>query len=125
MAQVTLFAKQKYRPASDCKVCLGFLPPCDPGPIFLGLRLTPSPQIQPPSAPIASFLKRTKEPQTSWTSEHRLFTVVSSHTSHHYHLLEKVEKKMATHSSVFAWRIPGTAEPGGLPSLVLHRGGHD
>ena len=29
---------------------------------------------------------------------------------------------MATHSSVLAWRIPGTGEPGGLPSLVLHRG---
>ena len=32
---------------------------------------------------------------------------------------------MATHSSVLAWRIPGTAEPGGLPSLGLHRVGHD
>ena len=32
---------------------------------------------------------------------------------------------MATHSSVFAWRIPGTAEPGGLPSMGLHRVGHD
>ena len=32
---------------------------------------------------------------------------------------------MATHSSVFAWRITGTVEPGGLPSMVLHRVGHD
>ena len=32
---------------------------------------------------------------------------------------------MATHSSVLAWRIPGTAEPGGLPSLRSHRVGHD
>ena len=32
---------------------------------------------------------------------------------------------MATHSSVLAWRIPGTGEPGGLPSLVSHRVGHD
>ena len=32
---------------------------------------------------------------------------------------------MATHSSVLAWRIPGTGEPGGLPSLGLHRVGHD
>ena len=32
---------------------------------------------------------------------------------------------MATHSSVFAWRIPGTGEPGGLPSMGLHRVGHD
>ena len=32
---------------------------------------------------------------------------------------------MATHSSVLAWRIPGTGEPGGLPSVGLHRVGHD
>ena len=32
---------------------------------------------------------------------------------------------MATHSSVLAWRIPGTAEPGGLPSMGPHRVGHD
>ena len=40
----------------------------------------------------------------------------------HFHALEK---EMATHSSVLAWRIPGTEEPGGLPSLGLHRVGHD
>ena len=37
----------------------------------------------------------------------------------------KVEKEMATHSSVLAWRIPGTEEPSGLPSMGLHRVGHD
>ena len=36
-----------------------------------------------------------------------------------------LEKEMATHSSVLAWRIPGTGEPGRLPSLGLHRVGHD
>ena len=36
-----------------------------------------------------------------------------------------LEKEMATHSSVLAWRIPGTAEPGGLMSMGLHRVGHD
>ena len=35
------------------------------------------------------------------------------------------EKEMATHSSVLAWRIPGTGEPGGLPSIGSHRVGHD
>ena len=35
-----------------------------------------------------------------------------------------LEKEMATHSSILAWRIPGTSEPGGLPS-GLHRVGHD
>ena len=40
----------------------------------------------------------------------------------YYHALEK---EMATHSSVLTWRIPGTEEPSGLPSLGLHRVGHD
>ena len=40
----------------------------------------------------------------------------------HFHALEK---EMATHSSVLAWRIPGTEEPGGLPSMGSHRVGHD
>ena len=40
----------------------------------------------------------------------------------HFHALEK---EMATHSSVLAWRIPGTGEPGGLPSMGLHRIGHN
>ena len=35
------------------------------------------------------------------------------------------EKEMGTHSSVLAWRIPGTGEPGGLPSMGSHRIGHD
>ena len=40
--------------------------------------------------------------------------------------MEKVlEKEMATHSSVLAWRIPGMGEPGGLPSMGSHRVGHD
>ena len=38
----------------------------------------------------------------------------------HFHALEK---EMATHSSVFAWRTPGTGEPGGLPSMGSHRVG--
>ena len=40
----------------------------------------------------------------------------------HFHALEK---EMATHSSVLAWRMPGTGEPGGLPSMGSHRVGHD
>ena len=40
----------------------------------------------------------------------------------HFHALEK---DMATHSSVLAWRIPGTGEPGGLLSMGSHRVGHD
>ena len=40
----------------------------------------------------------------------------------HFHALEK---EMATHSSILAWRIPGTGEPGGLPSMGSHRVGHN
>ena len=39
--------------------------------------------------------------------------------------LHALEKEMATHSSILAWRIPGMGEPGGLPSVGLHRVGHD
>ena len=37
----------------------------------------------------------------------------------------ELEKEMATHSSVLAWRIPGMGKPGGLPSMGSHRVGHD
>ena len=47
-----------------------------------------------------------------------------SHFTFTFHL-HALEKEMATHSSVFAWRIPGTREPGGLPSMGSHRVGHD
>ena len=40
----------------------------------------------------------------------------------HFHTLEK---EMASHSSVLAWRIPGIREPGGLPPMGSHRVGHD
>ena len=52
----------------------------------------------------------------SWT-QLRDFT-----STFHFHALEK---EMATHSSVLAWRIPGTEEPGRRPSMGLHRVGHD
>ena len=52
----------------------------------------------------------------SWT-ELRDFTFTFD-----FHALEK---EMATHSSVLAWRIPGTGEPGGLPSMGLRRVGHN
>ena len=53
---------------------------------------------------------------TSWTR-------LSDFTfTFHFHALEK---EMATHSSVLARRIPGTGEPGGLPSMGLHIVGHD
>ena len=42
-----------------------------------------------------------------------------------YSRYSSLEKERATHSSVLAWRIPGTGEPGELPSVGLHRVGHD
>ena len=39
--------------------------------------------------------------------------------------LHALEKETATHSSVFAWRIPGMGEPGGMPSMGSHRVGHN
>ena len=57
-------------------------------------------------------------PRGRWGSD----TTERLHFHFHFHVLEK---EMATHSSVFAWRIPGTGEPGGLPSMGSHRVGHD
>ena len=60
-----------------------------------------------------------------WAAVHgvaRGQTQLSDFFTFHFHVLEK---EMATHSSVLAWRIPWTAEPGGLPSTGLHRVGHD
>ena len=61
-----------------------------------------------------------------WAAVHG---VTKSHTrlhnftsTFHFHALEK---EMTTHSSVLAWRIPGTGEPGGLPSMGSHRVRHD
>ena len=51
-----------------------------------------------------------------------LFTFINFTFTFHFPALEK---EMATHSSVLAWRIPGTGEPGGLPSVGSHRVGHD
>ena len=55
-----------------------------------------------------------------WGHE-ELDTTERLHFFHFYAL----EKEMATHSSVLAWRIPGMGEPGRLPSMGLHRVGHD
>ena len=57
------------------------------------------------------------------TGAHANTQTLRDHTfTFHFHALEK---EMATHSSVLAWRIPGMKEPGGLPSMGSHRVGHD
>ena len=61
-----------------------------------------------------------------WAAVHgvmKSWTQLSDFTfTFYFHALEK---EMATHSSVLAWRIPGMGEPGGLPSMGSHRVGHD
>ena len=61
-----------------------------------------------------------------WATVHGVaesWTQLSDFTfTFHFHALEK---EMATHSSVRAWRIPGTEEAGGLPTMGSHRVGHD
>ena len=54
-----------------------------------------------------------------WAHMHGLLNYNTSHIQ----LI--MEKEMATHSNILAWRIPGTEEPGGVPSMGLHRVGHD
>ena len=61
--------------------------------------------------------------KASYTKVAKNPTQLSNFTfTFHFHALEK---EMATHSSVLAWRIPGMGEPGGLPSMGSHKVGHD
>ena len=71
--------------------------------------------------PGRDFLSGSELSAVHWVAKSR--TRLSDFTfTFHFHALEK---EMATHSSVLAWRIPGTAETGGLPSMGLHRVRHD
>ena len=73
-----------------------------------------------------SYLQNPMDGGVWWAAVHgvpKIQTQLSDFTfTFHFHALEK---EMATHSSVLVWRIPGTREPGGLPSMGLHRVGHD
>ena len=73
-----------------------------------------------------SCLENPMDGRAWWAAVHgvaRSQTWLSDFTlTFHFHALEK---EMATHSSILAWRIPGTGEPGGLPSMGSHRVGHN
>ena len=73
-----------------------------------------------------SYLKNPMDGAAWWAAVHGVTknrTRLSDFTfTFHFYALEK---EMATHSSVLAWRIPGTGEPGGPPSMGSHRVGHD
>ena len=74
--------------------------------------------------PMDSCLENPMDGGAWWAAVHgvtRSWTQLSDFTfTFHFHALEK---EMATHSSVLAWRIPGMGEPGGLPSMGSHRVG--
>ena len=73
-----------------------------------------------------SCLENPMDGEAWWAAVHGVtesWTRLSDFTfTFHFHALEK---EMATHSSVLAWRIPGTVEPGGLPSMGSYRVGHN
>ena len=73
-----------------------------------------------------SFLENPMDGGAWWAAVHGVAesqTRLSDFTfTFHFHALER---EMATHSSILAWRIPGTEDPGGLPSVGSHRVGHD
>ena len=73
-----------------------------------------------------SCLEKLMDRGARWATVHgaaKSQTRLSNFTlTFHFHALEK---EMATHSSVLAWRIPGTGQPGGLLSMGSHRVGHD
>ena len=71
------------------------------------------------SCPENPMDKRSLEGCSSWGLEE---TDTTERLHFHFHA---VEKEMATHSSVPAWRIPGMGEPGGVPSMGSHGVGHD
>ena len=60
---------------------------------------------------------------TFWTI--KWTQVINYEISNNTEVSRLKEKELATHSSVLAWRIPGTVEPGGLPSMGSHRVRHD
>ena len=72
----------------------------------------------PGRAATHSSLNRLEKCLSDSFPELKVGTVITFH-------LHALEKEMATHSSVLAWRIPGTGEPGGLLSVGLHRVRHD
>ena len=73
-----------------------------------------------------SCLENPTDGESWWAAVHgvaKSWTQLSDFTfTFHFHALEK---EMATHSSILAWRVPGTGELGGLPSMGSHRVGHN
>ena len=93
-----------------------------------GAQVQPGARVQSPTCMLQR--KDPHAPMKTWCSQ--IYTnknyppLPKGYTQYFWaalHIL--MEKEMATHSSILAWRIPGTEEPGGLPSLGMHRVGHN
>ena len=94
--------------------------------VFICISLTPN-DGEGDGTPLQySYLENPMDGGAWWAAVHgvaRSWTWLSDFTfTFHFHALGR---EMATHSSVLAWRIPGTGKPGGLPSMGSHRVGHD
>jgi len=87
-------------------------------------RLGPEKSMAPHSSTLS--LENSMDRGPWWAAAHgvaKSWARLSDFTfTFHFHALEK---EMATHSSVLAWKIPGMGEPGGLPSMGSHGVGHD
>ena len=94
--------------------------------LYVGEAMAPTPVLSPGKSHGRRGLENPTDGGAWWAAVHgitRSQTRLSDFTfTFHFHALEK---EMATHSSVLAWRVPGTGEPGGLPSIGSHRVGHD
>ena len=92
--------------------------------IYISLVISTEKAMAPPLQ--YSCLENPMDGGAWWAAVHRVArsqTRLSDFTfTFHFHALEK---EMATHYNVLAWRTPGTAEPGGLPSMGSHRVGQD
>ena len=101
--------------------------PTDTHTITISLSYSADTDGEGPGTPLQySCLENSMDGGAWWAAVHgvaKSWTRLSDFTfTSHFHALEK---EMATHSSVLAWRIPGTGEPGGLLSMGSHRVGHD
>jgi len=74
---------------------------------------------------LSTYFISSTEASFLWEGNQCLKEAFASQTFWSLLMPVQLEKEMATHSSVLAWRIPGTREPGGLPSMGSYRVGHD
>ena len=113
-----LMSIELMKPSSHLILCPSLLPLPS---IFASIRVLPVSQF---FALRYSCLENPMDGGAWWAAVHAKGRTRLSDFTLTFHF-PALEKEMATHSSVLAWRIPGTGEPGGLPSMGSHRVGHD